>query len=76
MEQLQQMVGGSLEVVSDFDTIEYEGQVRRCVAMCNKDGKHLPMNTYATLLWNHARRRKGRPPNPYVLAGTVVVIFG
>jgi hypothetical protein len=74
--RLRRMVGGFVELVPEFDIIEYEGEVHRCVALC-KHGKHegLNMNVYATVLWNRARRRKGHPPNPDFLAGPVVIVF-
>ena len=49
--QLQQLVGGYIEVIALGGTRE-----RRDVLVLNEDGKHegLPVNTYATLLAQHA----------------------
>src|ERR1700674_4213524 len=52
-------VGGRLEQVAGFSSIDYDGVVRRCVALCAKDGKQLdlPLNVAATILWDDALRR-------------------
>jgi Domain of unknown function (DUF3846) len=80
---LEQAVGGSIEIVPWFDTIELEGVVRRCVAYRNEDGKlnGEPINDRATELWEQALRQASSPnhraPQLYdVLVGTVVTIMG
>jgi hypothetical protein len=77
VEQLRRMIGGFVELVPDFDSIEYDGEVRDCVVLCSECSKRerLPVNAHATVLWNRARRRRGHPPNPDFLAGPVVVVF-
>jgi hypothetical protein len=56
---LQEAVGGYIEQVPQFETIETaEGPVR-CVVLCNEQGKldRLPLNRHATLLWHQAMLR-------------------
>lgn len=82
IQQLQKAVGGYIEVVPYFDTIEHDGAVHRCAAFCNEEGKlnGLEFNARATTLWDAALRRAGGPGlgcRPVdVLVGPVVVIFG
>jgi hypothetical protein len=63
--------------VPDFDTLEYDGEVYACIAFCSSGKrKHRPrVNAYATMLWNHARRRNGCNSRSGSLAGPVAVIF-
>jgi hypothetical protein len=77
-------VGGRLEQVTGFFSIEYEGIIRRCVAFCVKDGKSmaLSLNVAATVLWNEALRREMgvglmRPDGTRAdyLVGSVAVLF-
>ncbi len=58
--ELRALVGGDLEAVPGFFSIEHEGAVRRCVAFCDADGKRkgLPLNMTATILWHNALRRE------------------
>jgi hypothetical protein len=58
--ELRALVGGDLEPVPGFFSIEHDGAVRRCVAFCCADGKRkgLPLNMMATILWNNALRRE------------------
>jgi Domain of unknown function (DUF3846) len=56
---LQEVVGGYIETVPYFDTIEIDGVTHNCVAYCNEEGKlhALKMNGWATVLWDRALRR-------------------
>ena len=73
---LQRHVGGFIEVIPHFVTIEHNGRTHRCVAFCNEDGKllDLPPNPGADRLWQRALgyRLEGRD----YLVGTIVVVFG
>lgn len=76
LEGIQEAVGGSIEAVPGFDTIEVDGGLRvPCVAFCDEEGKlkRRPINVTAQNLWMKAL--DGRFPND-VLAGDVVVIYG
>jgi hypothetical protein len=71
--------GGYLERVPGFTTIAHKGEVHRCVAFADEDGKMkaLPTNHYATTLWKFA----GTRTNPDLmlmerLCGPVVVLYG
>jgi hypothetical protein len=84
LERLQEIVGGSIELVSGFLSIERDGAEHRCVAFCNEDGKHLGLmaNAIATDLWECALHRRGMSLynrddtlSDY-LAGNVVVLYG
>ena len=82
---LRQAVGGEIEEIPGFNSISYEGVVRRCVAFCNDQGKEygLPLNAWATALWHSALRRHGyerglRREDGTVadrLIGNVVIVF-
>lgn len=82
---LRQAVGGEIEEIPGFNSISYEGVVRRCVAFCNDQGKEygLPLNAWATALWHSALRRHGyerglRREDGTVadrLVGNVVIVF-
>ena len=83
LESLQKAVGGYLEVVPHFHSIDYDGAVRKCVAMCNEEGKIerpaiLPHNDVATTLWAQALQRDHgvMAPFPDYLVGNIVVLFG
>lgn len=85
LEELQKAVGGYLEQVPGFRTIEHKGAIRPCWALCNEDGKRLelPVNNWATMLWDRALRRSGHPglitPSGRIadwLVGNVLIIFG
>jgi hypothetical protein len=56
---VEETVGGRIEQVPGFFSIDHDGVVRRCVAFCLKDGKlkNLPLNVAATILWDSALRR-------------------
>jgi hypothetical protein len=65
-EELHEIVGGYIELVPGFDSIEFTTldrtpEVHACVAFCNEDGKRLklPMNRMATVRWNDALVRTG-----------------
>lgn len=78
LEELQEEVGGWLEHVPQFDTLDYRGTVHPCVALCNEEGKLKGMeaNARATAMWRLAQTRRGAPVIPDTLCGKVVVIFG
>jgi hypothetical protein len=80
---LQAAVGGDIEKVPWFNTINLGGSVRPCVAFCNEEGKQqgLPINDRATELWTEAQRGHAAPDHRVptihdVLVGPVVVIIG
>jgi len=80
---LQTTVGGYLEKVPHFNSIEYQGAVRRCVALCNEEGKldrpsPLPRNLLADQYWAQAMQRDYgvRNPMPDYLVGNIVILFG
>jgi hypothetical protein len=80
LEGVQREVGGWLEQVPHFKSIDYRGTVQTCVAFCNEEGKlnKLPVNDAATRMWAAALKRQGldiRQVND-VLVGTIVVVFG
>jgi hypothetical protein len=56
---LQKAVGGWIQGVPDWRTIDVAGQIQPCVAYCNENGKleGLPLNPAATLAWDAALRR-------------------
>lgn len=79
LNELQAAVGGYIEPVPYFSSIEWDGKIQPCAVFCNEDGKNrqLQRNAYATALWSVAlRRRHPRGELNDVLLGTVVVIFG
>jgi hypothetical protein len=65
--------GGWLEKVPRFETIEHDGALHRCVALCDEESKldyrtsgkaarrPDPINSWATVLWHRALRRIGHP---------------
>ena len=84
---LQKAVGGYIEVVPLFDTIEIEGELQACVAFCNEDGKgeRLRLNQRATFLWERALQRRKEEPRTLqekdggladYLVGNVAVLWG
>ena len=80
---LQKAVGGWLEKVPYFNSIEYDGAVHRCAALCNEEGKldrptPLPRNPAATDYWAQAMKRDHgvASPMPDYLVGNIVVLFG
>jgi hypothetical protein len=84
---LQKIVGGYIEVVPGFDTIEVNGKIVSCVAFANEEGKlahlSLPHNHTATALWERALRRRGATlllPNSSGLSdhlvGSVALVYG
>ena len=84
LRELNDGVGGYLEVVPHFQSISYGGTVLNCVAFCNEYGKldHLPINNTATHAWNLALKRQGLQlcdergiPKEW-LCGSIVVLFG
>jgi hypothetical protein len=61
LEWLQHQVGGYIELVPGFVTIELAGVLRDCRTFCNEEGKFhgLPVNLAAMRLWNAALQRQG-----------------
>lgn len=71
--------GGYIEVVPYFSTIEHNGQIYRCIAFADEDGKrkNLDLNAHATALWNRAMRKAvGCGCAPDYLVGQILVVFG
>jgi hypothetical protein len=68
-ETLRDIVGGDVEAVPYFHTIEHDGEIRACIAFCIKDGiankddarQDLLVNEAATSLWDRALRRASHP---------------
>ena len=60
MAEVEAVIGGALEQVPGFGSIDYAGSVCRCVALCRRDGKRLglPLNVAATIMWDGALRRE------------------
>jgi hypothetical protein len=85
-DELREGVGGSVEQVPMFETIDRHGAVCDCVAFCEEDGKAKgrAVNAVATMLWDLALRRaqignglrdsEGRVRD--YLAGDVIVVVG
>src|SRR5262245_34241587 len=86
LETVKQALGGGwLEQVPGFTASVHGGQRMRCVALCDEDGKykHLEVNNWATIAWDHALRASGHPGLitssgrvADFLVGTVVVLAG
>src|SRR5262245_11929294 len=80
LETLKEAVGGWLEQVPYFLTIETPDGVQDCNAFCNEEGKlarpqPLPFNELATLYWRAAQKRAG-VAIANMLVGNIVVIYG
>jgi hypothetical protein len=58
---LEQIVGGEIEALPDFDIIEHNRAFYQCVALCDSDAERRgsPLNSWATSLWHIALLRKG-----------------
>lgn len=76
--RLQHAVGGWIEEVKMFDTIDLDDAIIGCVAFCNGEGRKqdLDINVHATLLWRTALRRKNIKPINEILHGPIVVLVG
>jgi len=81
--EIHELIGGFLERVPQFDSIEYPmgSRVRhRCVAFCNEDGKRLQLtsNTLADVYWamSQLKDHTDEMIAKEWLVGNVVVIFG
>lgn len=74
LEALHEIVGGYIERVPYFTTIEIGGTVRNCLVFCNEDGKSkgLPINRTATLAWDRALRRAGIATGLQHVPGSIV----
>jgi hypothetical protein len=80
LETLQDAVGGWLEQVPYFLTMETLDGLQPCIAFCNEEGKlsrpkPLPVNELATAHWAAAQTRAGVDLDD-VLVGNIVVIYG
>jgi hypothetical protein len=84
LDELQEIVGGSIEQVPGFLTIDRDGATHACVAFCNEDGKQqgLMANAIATECWERSLNRSGLSLynrddtlSDY-LAGNVAVLYG
>lgn len=77
-DELQRIVGGSVEVIQLWDHhLDFGGQMRSCIALCNDEA---PMtggmfNLYATAVWQFICRSKGKKHDQR-LTGPVVVCMG
>ena len=77
LEQLQAFVGGDIEAVPGWTSIQHRGIRHKCVAFFNEHGKQkaLPKNHYASVLWAlqwDARRGELKDH----LVGPVVILYG
>lgn len=76
--------GGYLELVPYFTLFEYEGELRRCVAFCDENGKmkNFNMNRRATTLWDRCLKQQGMPglirhgALQDFLVGPILIVFG
>lgn len=78
---LQNHVDGYIQVVPGFDHIEHCGQIHRCVAFCNEEGKlkGMGLNRVATEAWEQALPTGLRNPKGELLdllVGPIVVLYG
>jgi hypothetical protein len=75
---LQKAVGGYIEAVPYWHTVEVAGEVMPCVAYCNEEGKlqRLPANGSATHAWDAALQRDHRVGVSDILVGDVIVVAG
>jgi hypothetical protein len=78
LEALQEAVGGFIEAVPYFDTYTHEGELCRCVAFCNEEGKlkELAVNLEAMKSWIPALKAHGIDKIFDVLVGPVAIVFG
>lgn len=68
LEEMQEIVGGYLQIVPRFT--KYNGEL--CVCYCDEEGslKNMATNDYATRKWREQSGHNG------VLRGTVLVLYG
>lgn len=83
LDAMTKAVGGYIEKVPHFGSIEFDGAVRPCHVLCNEDGKldrpaPLPRNIHADALWAKALQRDFNvaSPSPDYLVGNIVILFG
>jgi len=81
LEQLKAHIPGWLEKVPGFSLDRHDGRWRKCVALCDEEGKlkGLPVNEQATIRWRIAQLRtkpQNMAPLNDVLVGPVVVLYG
>jgi hypothetical protein len=72
LDVLQKGVGGYIQEIPSWPTIEKEGATFDCVAFANEDGHmlSLPLNEVASNLWRKVC------PHSYELLGDVVIVYG
>jgi hypothetical protein len=81
LKALQQAVGGYIEVVPYLEMFDHNGVIRKCIALCDEDGKvkGKPLNPEATRKWYHNIEGKvGIPAHAMndVLVGDIAFVFG
>jgi hypothetical protein len=81
LETLHSIVGGWIELVPGFDWVREDGELVRCVAFCNEEGKihNLRYNQQATLMWHDSLRLTHPFGGSYFddyLAGDVAIVTG
>lgn len=74
LEDLQAIVGGSIELVPYFNTYE----MSPCVAFCNEEGKlkHMPVNQPAQVLWAMCGGKAAFAAYADVLVGNIAIVVG
>jgi hypothetical protein len=77
VEIFQKAVGGYIELIPYFNTIEWEGVLHQCFAFCDEQGKlkGKELNTPAIVLWKLALDRANRRMNDH-LVGTIAIVWG
>lgn len=76
--QLQDAVGGYLEVVPYLKLFDHGGATHSCVAFCDEEGKlkGKPVNRQASDIWDRQLAEKGVRRNIDVLVGDIAFVFG
>lgn len=74
---IRSAVGGPIETVPYFDTVEIAGHVYQCIAFCDEEGKLAgkPLNSPATILWRKSLNDAGMIINDY-LVGDIFIVMG
>lgn len=77
-ETLHSEVGGWIEAIPHFSTIDYHGTIHQCVAFGNEEAKLKQMlrNQPATKIWYASLKRSGFNEPADYLAGKIIIIFG
>ena len=90
LHEMQRVVGGWLETIPGFTTIERDGRICHCYALANEEGRlaystfpgqtarrePLEANVQATALWADAQRRNPLPVATDVLVGPILIFIG